>query len=490
LKKIIYYLGIIFLTIVVVLNIIFTTKLDLKENIEISFNNIFYIISIIFIISLLIFFTQKCNKLFKNTLENQKNIKIIIILLLIFNILWISFFRPPIVGDPVQIYELSRVFYGDTNLLNSITYAKIPLSQYIEAYHHQIPLALLLSIIFKIMHFHSIEIIRILNILSNLLIATMIYKINNKLSKNFKNNNLLLFLIILTFFPLTMLSTFIYGDIISLSLCLCSVYFVMIYRNKKNFKNFIIFSLFSMLAYMVRMNSLIFIIAIILYLILDIFNEITTKTLKNIFKQLFVVLLFCVIVFIPTLLVKNLCLRCLGLNTNKEYPNISYFLMGMQESSKRGYGWYDEKIAEPALKKSDKAEIKEEYTQKIKERLIYFSKNITYTFKFYTIKIASMWTENTYSSVRNNMVGKNYNFLENIINPLTFYEKVLLIIICLGCLNFLITNKDNISLDELLLITIFIGGFLFHILWEAKSRYIIPYIVILIPLSSIYIKKD
>ena len=39
------------------------------------------------------------------------------------------------------------------------------------------------------------------------------------------------------------------------------------------------------------------------------------------------------------------------------------------------------------------------------------------------------------------------------------------------------------------LITIFIGGFAFHILWEAKSRYIIPYILVLIPISTIVINK-
>ena len=53
----------------------------------------------------------------------------------------------------------------------------------------------------------------------------------------------------------------------------------------------------------------------------------------------------------------------------------------------------------------------------------------------------------------------------------------------------LIQNRKNLSLDIIFLITIFIGGFAFHILWEAKSRYIIPYIVVLIPVASISIKK-
>lgn len=41
------------------------------------------------------------------------------------------------------------------------------------------------------------------------------------------------------------------------------------------------------------------------------------------------------------------------------------------------------------------------------------------------------------------------------------------------------------SLELLFLVTIFIGGFAFHILWEAKSRYILPYIIALIPVASI-----
>ena len=47
----------------------------------------------------------------------------------------------------------------------------------------------------------------------------------------------------------------------------------------------------------------------------------------------------------------------------------------------------------------------------------------------------------------------------------------------------------NMSNEAILLITIFLGGFFFHILWEAKSRYIIPYFAILIPLASIKIDK-
>jgi len=60
---------------------------------------------------------------------------------------------------------------------------------------------------------------------------------------------------------------------------------------------------------------------------------------------------------------------------------------------------------------------------------------------------------------------------------------------CACCLIALIQNRKNISLELIFLVTIFIGGFSFHILWEAKSRYIIPYILVLIPIASISIDQ-
>ena len=104
------------------------------------------------------------------------------------------------------------------------------------------------------------------------------------------------------------------------------------------------------------------------------------------------------------------------------------------------------------------------------------------------MKIASMWTENTYSAVRSNLTQEN-DPLENFTVPLTFYQKVLLMVTCLCCLINIIQNRKNLSLDIIFLVTIFIGGFAFHILWEAKSRYIIPYVVILIPIASICISR-
>ena len=115
-------------------------------------------------------------------------------------------------------------------------------------------------------------------------------------------------------------------------------------------------------------------------------------------------------------------------------------------------------------------------------------KHLDYTFDFYTKKIASMWTENTYSAVRSNITEENDQIVK-ITEPLIIFQKASLILMCVCSLIVLIQNRKNLSTDVILLITIFIGGFAFHILWEAKSRYIIPYIITLIPVASICINK-
>ena len=45
------------------------------------------------------------------------------------------------------------------------------------------------------------------------------------------------------------------------------------------------------------------------------------------------------------------------------------------------------------------------------------------------------------------------------------------------------SGKENITNEDCLLTTIFIGGFLFHTFWEAKGQYTLPYFTLLIPLA-------
>ena len=492
-KKIIYYFAILFLIIISVLNFLFTANLDAGENITINNNSIIYIIGLVLIGILIYYISKIINKyLYENEKTKNKLKKILFIITFIiyiaFNITWVILIRPPVVGDQIHACNLAQTFYRGNaeEFLPNLTYAGIPLSEYMQAYHQQISLAFVFSLFFRIIHFDAVEILRVLSIIGNIFIIIALYKINNQLSKKYKTNKILLLILIMTFISLPMLSTFIYGDIPSLALCLFSVYFIMKFKENNQIKYAIFASLCTMIAYMMRMNSLIFIIATVIYLLLNLFDDFKKNTNKQNLLKIGIIIMYIIISIIPSSIVKNYYLNKYNLDKNKEYPNISYFLMAMEES-RRGNGWYNEGIGEPALKDPENKKV--EYAERIKERLNYFMHNIGYTCEFYTNKIASMWTENTYSAVRNNMEGQTNQQLENMINPLTFYQKVLLIITCICSLIVLIQNRKNLSLELIFLITIFIGGFSFHILWEAKSRYIIPYIVVLIPVASICINS-
>lgn len=491
-KKIIYFCTLIFLSIVIVLNLIFTANLNSSEHITIEFNSFLYIIGIIVLgISLYIINKTINEKLYEDIEKKKKVRKILFIITIsiyaIFNIVWCILVRPPIVGDQIHACNLAQTFYNGNleEFLPNMTYANIPLSEYMQAYHQQISLSFVFSIFFRIIHYDGIGILRVLNIIGNIFIVIALYKIGTQLSKSYKVNKVFLIFLITTFISLTMLSTFIYGDIPSIALCLFSVYFMMKYNETGKFRYSIIASILTMIAYMMRMNSLIFIIATVIYLLINLFSGITKRNIKQNLIKILIIAMYIIISIIPSSLVKTYYLNKYNMDKQKAYPNISYFLMAMEESW-RGNGWYNEDIGEPALK--DPINKKIEYKDRIKERLIYFSKHLDYTFDFYTKKIASMWAENTYSAVRSNITEENDQIV-NTTKPLMVYQKTLLILMCVCSLIVLIQNRKNLSVDVIFLITIFIGGFAFHILWEAKSRYIIPYIIALIPVASVYINK-
>lgn len=215
-KKIIYFLGVVFLTVIISLNLLYTSFIDNSEHINIFYNSWYYNLAII-LISIGIYYISIIIDKFirkKGITSKKKILKIIVFIYAIANISWVIFINPKVVGDSVHVCNLAQTFSRNNSqdfLFNS-TYVGVSLYEYMQAYTQQIPLAFIYSIIFKILHFDIMEILRSINIISNIAIIIAIYKIHLIISKENKGNISLLFLLVLTFFTLPLLTTFIYDE--------------------------------------------------------------------------------------------------------------------------------------------------------------------------------------------------------------------------------------------------------------------------------------
>lgn len=490
LKKIFAVIGIIFLVIILVLNIGITAFLSPIEVVTICYNNIAYVFDLLLLVISIFLITNIINKFWY---KNEKRKMLRKVLLIVVAIIYISatiafsiLFKPSLKSDQKAVGIMAFCFNTKESdePLEVEAYQKLSIKEYMQAYNQQIPLAFMFSLFLKLIRSDDLYKLSIINILAIIAMIFAIRKIENMISKKYKTNKVLFYTLFFTFLSIPMLVTFKYGDLSSLTLSLFSVYYMMKFVETKKYKHILIASIFSMFAYMMRMNSLIFVIATVIYLLFVLFTKIKTKSAKEKIINVLTIIVYIGITIIPAKLVIAYYTNKYELSTEKQYPVASYLLMAMEESN-RANGWYNEGIAAPALKKPEKA--KNEYPKLIKERLEYFSENIGYAFRFYTLKIASMWTENTYSAVISNLTTLKDKLLE-FEEPLLFYQKALLILICISTIVVLIQNRKNLSPEIIYLLLIFMGGFAFHIIWEAKSRYIIPYIVVLIPLASIQIK--
>ena len=73
--------------------------------------------------------------------------------------------------------------------------------------------------------------------------------------------------------------------------------------------------------------------------------------------------------------------------------------------------------------------------------------------------------------------GDLYDIEENFFN---IYQIIIFIFAGIG----IFKNAKSLDLKKVILPIIFMGGFLFHILWETKAEYVIQYYFILLPFTA------
>lgn len=293
----------------------------------------------------------------------------------------------------------------------------------------------------------------------------------------------------LLFLPYLFYVSFLYGTVIGEMFALVSFYMVLKFKHDQKWRFVIAGSLSMEAAIILKSNFQIFLIAVIIYLFircLIVGKSKGTMLWKNI--AFILVLVGCVIVGNA-----GMNRYITSLNHGKEVrgvPMLAYVAMGLQDG-KAAPGWYNGyNVGVYRSNNFDYDLAEKEAKEKIAETVSGYSKDIMTSISFYVKKVSSQWNNPTFQSlevlkgegkgrtgIRWLLSGYGRTVCTFIMN--LFHTWILAGVFILGIL-----HLKKGTWEETLLLLTFIGGFAFHLFWEAKALYTIPYFLLLLPLCA------
>jgi hypothetical protein len=310
---------------------------------------------------------------------------------------------------------------------------------------------------------------------------------------NLKGMSNIIFLTFLAWPPLFLYITYMYGILPGLACSVLAAYWAIKFFLTERYCYVILSSLFIGIATVLKMNCLIFLIAIICFLFYNILDSILAK--KNYVKKGIISLSFmvflCISVWGCNKSVDKYVEQLSGYKMPEGEVLVSWIAMGLSEAE-LGPGFYNGYINHVFVKYNyDTEKITEDSIKEITESLKEMRGDILNKgIPFFARKTAFQWNDPTFISV-DRMKFRNSSFrlpnsVQSIINGnlsvyLTIYLNYLQTLIWMGVLLYLVKNRNNQNVYELFGIVVFLGGFLFHLVWEASASYTLPYFAVIIP---------
>lgn len=364
-------------------------------------------------------------------------------------------------------------------------YSAYEVGGYMSVYPNQVGIVYFFYWLFKIFPF-GYKTVFVLNVVSLIGIMAGMAGIGSLYGKH---NKYLVGVVTMMFFPITCYATFIYGNLMGQALSTLGIYFAMKYFSQRKTSSIVWSVITCALAVVMKENFLIPLIGVALFLMLDFM-----KSPKK--KSAF---------FLLGLLSATICIsngvklhteQITGEQIATGVPTLAWVAMGMQEGY-MAYGWhnqYNEDVyrANDCNTEQTNIQVKEELANRIKE----FLSSPAYAVKFFYQKTISQWNNPTFECfwINDRMkrqsdgieVKKVNGLLESVLGEpgnfvLQEYCNLYQTLILAGVCIWIFLGRKELKVEQLLLATIFVGGFVFHFFWEAKCQYVMPYFVLLIP---------
>lgn len=402
----------------------------------------------------------------------------------IFGIVLCGNMRSYSVADQWYVYDAAiRLYNGNFNVLDYWGY-------YLSC-PYQLSLAQLYELVFRLTGNDSYETLQTFQSICGGITFYMGFHIVRTLTERRAAEGLYLVLGI-CFLPLYIYCLYIYGESLGLCCAMTTIWcFLKINEAHKSVSAIAGWGALGAVAmallYQVRAALIIVLIALLLIQIMAALGR------KKLLPLLTLLLMFAA-AFGLCSITDTLLERRTGVSMKEKIPYCLYIAMGLQDNadiakgpgSFNGYNW--NVYAMTGRDAQASAEIGNDM---IRSRLTELIGNPKEGAKFFGRKIINQWNEPTYGCfvmtgiyedgaewVKSLYRGKGNVFWLRFLNG---YQAVVYLAVFLGFLRLALKARAP---EEYLIGVVLIGEFLFSLIWEAKSRYVYPYAVIMIPFAA------
>lgn len=280
--------------------------------------------------------------------------------------------------------------------------------------------------------------------------------------------------------------TFLYGNIPAFACGALGLWMFAAFCNDGKLRHALLTAVALTLAVVLKLNLLIFCVAVggvWLVLLLK----------KPALRSALCLALAAVCVLTASRLPQRFYERRSGLSFGPGIPMVAWMAMGWDE----GYaapGWYREEHTVSSFENhgGDAEATAQEAKAYLAARAGEFARDPKEALRFFWLKLRSQWNEPSYESLWINQVqlsfsekGKVYDFFCGSGTKRTLaVMKQIQQLVFLGALLGLPRLLKRRELLPCLLPTVLLGGLLYHLLFEAKSQYALPYYVLMLPLAA------
>ena len=393
--------------------------------------------------------------------------------------------RAPVYSDSFLVtYGAQRAALGDYAVLSENYYYRFPF---------QLGYVLYSELFFRLLGIflrgepegYAVLALQEVNLLWLLLEYHALVEITALLFKNERIRKLLLALLFLCVPPLLTLP-YLYGSTPAFSCGALAVWMFLRYMKQGGRRYAILCTAFLTLAVTLKLNLLIVCVAVG-----GVWLVMLLKAPSR--ESLLCFLLAAVSVLTLPSLPQKIYEQRLGIRYGDGIPMIAWMAMGFDEGHAAA-GWYREEHTVTAFESSghDAGATAESARAFLRERLAEFKGDRRYALRFFSEKLRSQWNEPSYGSLWLNQVYPSYSGKGGLYTLLceSGAKRTLAVmnqvqqLIFLGLLFGIIRLWRKKDLLRCLLPLILLGGVLYHLLFEAKSQYALPYLVLILPIAA------